>query len=537
MVKQINTFSKDCQDELKEQLPVIYKDQFKDYNLISVNYNALLTDLETYWNQEARFREGFTYTENSVSVPNFFCKLNGISLEAAKKKTKNKQEKTFEKNLKFLLESKLTKVIKNKPLFDLQDKKDSVYEDIFVKNKMTFDELQLESLLSEYSIKALTNLSIRKRGLYKKKLIELFKELEDKNDEFKARLLTYLLLPTEELCILINNFDYAFDVPKLVVINTELDEVEAYSYYFLNYLGFDIVFLNPSGKVTVDKYFDINEVNYGYFKNINILKEKFSLKKSLGKLWEDITAPHIRYFFLLFILSIILTIFSIIFYKNGFMIFIQFVGSLIYLMSFIFFINIKPDYLEEIDSIIVEGFKDDIEEKFYIKTNYFLPSKYIKFFLISISVILISGCILGLSGCVAEVSKTDSHIEYTTTSKGHLNIDNEVLTDEKSGLKVLTDKEFSFNKFENKLIGYIGIPQQQVKAAINGKLFVNNKKIGQLPTFYSEEYISELSISYTDLDLSREQEEKGEFEITIQFYKETDEKVVLFTNSYPVKII
>ena len=72
------TFTKECQTEFSDKTGFIYPWQFKNHNLVSLNYDSLLVDLETYWTQLAQYREGFTYTETEVNIPNFFVKINGV---------------------------------------------------------------------------------------------------------------------------------------------------------------------------------------------------------------------------------------------------------------------------------------------------------------------------------------------------------------------------------------------------------------------------------------------------------------------------
>lgn len=84
MIKK--TFSKECQEELQEKIKVIYPWSLKNHNIISLNYDGLIQDLTIYWNEEAQHREGFTYSDTEVTIPNFFTVLNGVYQDSYKQK-------------------------------------------------------------------------------------------------------------------------------------------------------------------------------------------------------------------------------------------------------------------------------------------------------------------------------------------------------------------------------------------------------------------------------------------------------------------
>ena len=130
MVNKINTFAKECESELQKELPVIYKNQFLNHKPISVNYNGLLTDLTTYWNQETRFREGFNYDEETITIPNFFTKLDGVSKEVKEAKTQQKKNKLYKESILPFINSKMTRVVNNCNNFKFIDIKREILDEI-----------------------------------------------------------------------------------------------------------------------------------------------------------------------------------------------------------------------------------------------------------------------------------------------------------------------------------------------------------------------------------------------------------------------
>ena len=106
---KVETMAKEVHDEIGKDIQGIHPWQYQNLNLVSINYEAILEDILTYWNQDARFREGFKVEGNNIYIPNFFEKVNGIH--------KNKNEYIeFIQNLK---ETKNTLVVDT--YFDFDD--------------------------------------------------------------------------------------------------------------------------------------------------------------------------------------------------------------------------------------------------------------------------------------------------------------------------------------------------------------------------------------------------------------------------------
>ena len=89
----------------------------------------------------------------------------------------------------------------------------------------------------------------------------------DWTEEDMLRFVSCCMNIPESIIITLNNFDYNFDVPKVLYMLDTVSESTAMYLYILNELGFDILILEPSGKNTIEKHCDINELSLGYFVN------------------------------------------------------------------------------------------------------------------------------------------------------------------------------------------------------------------------------------------------------------------------------
>lgn len=272
----INTTAGEVHKEL-EKLG-IYPWQYQDYKLISVNYNVVLSDIETYWNTEARFREGFKVDEEKkeIYVPNFFTKVNGI----------HHKMDDYKKFVLMLKDAKNTVVMDKEPFlvngyyeFNVSPKNIngkricSTMEDAKKRDKdEDFCELSIKNLLKgKFFIYKTEHCHFDELTSAKQKtvLALIQKVIEEKkfewNEEEMVRFIVCCLNLPESVVITLNNFDYSFDVPKILYIASKMSEETAMSLWILNELGFDILLLEPSGKNTIERYFDINELSLGYF--------------------------------------------------------------------------------------------------------------------------------------------------------------------------------------------------------------------------------------------------------------------------------
>ena len=278
---QMRTMAKEVHDEIGKDIQGIHPWQYQKLNLVSLNYEAILEDILTYWNQDARFREGFKVDNDNIYIPNFFTKVNGIH------KNKNdyvkfvqylkdaKNTLFLDKNLSFynILDSmnvgmgKVENFLFEKKEYEFYVKKyqkkneesDTFYYPISRQNILKYKFLGY-TIESKYS--TFQNLTSYKQ----EQLIRIMNKIsEEKKDEwsktqFESFYSICFSLP-ENIISLINNYDYSFEIPKIIFIGDNINWETMIVLSILNEFSFDILLLQPSGKSNIEKYMDINELS------------------------------------------------------------------------------------------------------------------------------------------------------------------------------------------------------------------------------------------------------------------------------------
>ena len=346
----INTTAKKVHEEFKKEMPDIYPQRYQGFKVNSVNYNVVVSDIETYWNTEARFREGFESDEENkiVTIPNFFTKVNGIY----------KDKKKYIEFVKMLRESSNTITLEDNYFnYDILELKDDFYEAMENSNSYNKNNFSIEyfdaskyGFVTEPTIQNVLSGSFycfriknsdRFRFEYltsdKKQLVldTLVRIIKDSNNPLRLKSLSdytefISLALTLENCFInmLNNFDYGLEVPKIVVSSPDLNKKTAMLLYLMNEMGIDIVILSPSGKSNVERYYDINNLSLGFFDTefnldseiiLDSDKEKIKeekkeqSKKRRKKFIELLFFPHCLWG----LLSLILVILGMVFHWNG----------------------------------------------------------------------------------------------------------------------------------------------------------------------------------------------------------------------------
>lgn len=295
------TLAKEIQEHLQKEIPELYPQRFKDYNVVSVNYDVILEDIKTYWEQDARFREGFRYDDETktIYIPNFFTKINGI----------HKNKKEYVEFVRFLRNSKNTYILnkneKTKNVIRLNTKLEKELENKNIKEYSINDilfaydkyencfEPTIKNILQGYflcfelcnpSDISFDYLTTDKKNLLLSILIKRLKEnIFEFSTIFEYKEYINLFFSLNECYInLINNFDYSLEIPKIVVTKETISKSESQILDLLNEIGFDILILSPYGKSNIEKYIDINELSLGYFDTkFDFEKESLSLSEQI----------------------------------------------------------------------------------------------------------------------------------------------------------------------------------------------------------------------------------------------------------------
>ena len=290
----IQTVAKKAKDEFSE---TIYKNsnvfkpwQFKQGYTNPIYIDAVVEDIKTYWNQDARFREGFAVKQENykdvIYVPNFFTKINGSMFDKIK----------YKELVNYVKDTQLTIFKTTGILLQSNFSKEDMFSLMFV---MDYDKVNFEKI-KQHKLYNLNRINID----VQKFIIDKYNELAGKlkNQVQQIDLLYFLASIINnndfEFIKLIENFDFPFRVPKLVIYLKDRETFDLNNSLFIHYLnliGLDIIIFSPTGSESIEEnlfgnYLNIitlDEMNFDLsYENLNkytkIEEKKGFLKKIFG---------------------------------------------------------------------------------------------------------------------------------------------------------------------------------------------------------------------------------------------------------------
>lgn len=439
------TFTKETQKEFANKTGFIYPWQFKGFKTISLTYNGLLTDLETYWNQESRYREGFEYTDTTITIPNFFCKITGYKKGYEKYlKQFTKQPNTIVFNNVKDFENTLNTIQLSEVEFHLKDLEKNGFDSFASRINDLSDFILNDEEYRFCNISKMNKENFENALNYISNIVKLeFSEFSN-NQKFENRCISL----SDIYINMLNNFDYSKAVPKIIIKeqpNERLSSLDCLWLTFLNELCFDILIFSPSGINDIETFIDINSFSIG--NNNTTYKEK-DIRKSIKN--EIFKIPQLIINLIPWILIIISLILSICYFMNGKTYWIP-----------VIILNV----------ILASAFiwKDEFDLSYFCDTG-FCVGTFVGF----ISLILWFGIFL-----------FNALSTPTTVKEGYLKIENETVIEKEYHLSFedtfYTDEEGKY------IYGYVGNPGENKKSC---KVFLKlgNEQISAYNTLEPLEY-------------------------------------------------
>lgn len=258
----------------------IYKPwQFEQYQTEAVSLQTTMEELFILWKEPAKFRTGFEVKNKAVQIPNIFAKVSGVPSETSK----------------FWDEFNALKQVDNAVVYDKLPMMSTVpfhHQNIVLKN----GKFQAEDIkkMKEYAYHHL-------RSSVQDTLIGAINDLiADEDllvDKGSERNFPYIVLHTvlnmdPRLIALLQTFDYADQIPKLIIL--DLDQsmpslFDAVVVAILHKIGFDIVLLTPTGYQNIEQFIDNRFFDHHKRERFVFdltLEESRNKKSWFGKLFE-----------------------------------------------------------------------------------------------------------------------------------------------------------------------------------------------------------------------------------------------------------
>ena len=281
-IEVIETVTKQMEKSIHEELfsnTGMYKPwQFRKGYTKSVLLDTILEDIYIYWNEPCKLRSGFKVEGNTVRVPCFFKKINGIYND----------ELEYQKLVKYCTSSSNTLVFNNVYFSEEVKFTNDMYSLMFCQlSDGTFDIDEIKKL----SIYKFSKYSEEIQNFLLKKFNETItnKELYNKNLN-KEDILKFLVLVlglNDSIIRLIDNFDFTGFVPKIVIYleneNTLPESMQMILGYF-HTIGIDVVIFNPSGLFNINNVINesiVNEFRLDIMKYDSKYKELINMKQGI----------------------------------------------------------------------------------------------------------------------------------------------------------------------------------------------------------------------------------------------------------------
>lgn len=236
-------------DTLMYQDTGIYRNQqYGKANIISLQ--TMYEEIKILWDQELKYRPGFSTVDGVVNIPVVFAKVSGV---------KDGLLDPYWVSIKELITDD-TIVVKSVPYIEstAPNPMRAFSADFFKNGKLQRNKIKnhskypygiLREDIQEFMLDKLQNLIDQK----------LIKGIGENGTEYTV--IAQILNLPKEIVRMIQKFDFTKKNPKLIYVNTSetiISLEDSILVAFLNLIGFDIVFFVPTGYQSIEKYFNKN---------------------------------------------------------------------------------------------------------------------------------------------------------------------------------------------------------------------------------------------------------------------------------------
>lgn len=239
----------DVHDAFFDQTGMFKPWQYREGRTHSLILDTILEDVYVYWDQEARMRQSFKVVNQTVHVPVFFYKVDGMYEDKAK----------YRKLLDTCIKTPQT-LFYNTPNFSSTVIiLDEMYQVMFCQlSDGTFASEEVKKLpfyrFGKYN-DAVQNFILETFNEFIRNETLLATPL---SNEQRMQMLYLVLTMDEAIVRAIDNFDFPKQIPKIVIyLEKELiipDELVRLLGY-LHLIGFDVMIFNPAGLFNANKIF------------------------------------------------------------------------------------------------------------------------------------------------------------------------------------------------------------------------------------------------------------------------------------------
>lgn len=282
VIETFETATKQLQRDIEENLFTdtgIYKPwQFRKGYTKSVLLDTIVEDIYIYWNEPAKLRSGFKVEKNNVRVPAFFYKIDG----------EYHDEFQYQKLVKHCASAQNARLFNTGNISRDVNITEDMYQLMFCQlSDGTFDIEELKKMpmykFSKYN-EDVQNFLLKKinETIISK---EIFKNTFNKEEILK--LVVLIMNLNEDIVRMIDNFDFASNIPKIIIYLNNEEAISTNMQLILGYLhiiGIDIVIFDPSGLFNINNVIKEKSINSVRLEKMNYnsdFNRLMNLKKSV----------------------------------------------------------------------------------------------------------------------------------------------------------------------------------------------------------------------------------------------------------------
>ncbi|MCY8960279.1 YceG family protein [Bacillus atrophaeus] len=277
--------TKEIEHVLNHEESMLYKPwQFRDHTPVSVTLKTTYDELFLIAKERAFIRPNFKADKQSIDIPNVFAKIMGVS----------KDNKEYWNRLHTMAEYQETEMVRSFPFTEeIKSNYQFHYSHALNQEGIIDPDKLMESNVWQYK-----QLPSGIQSAIAKTISRMCRHprLKALNKEQEKDVQIYLFKQTTnlpaKLLKLIQTFDYAQTVPKLLLYHTEfngeLTRSDAAALLFLNEIGIDIAIYNPPGHQDIEHYIEEDQYDIHWLEDM-VFQQDYKEPSIVRRLFRTIT--------------------------------------------------------------------------------------------------------------------------------------------------------------------------------------------------------------------------------------------------------
>ena len=263
---------------------LLYKPwQFRDYLTQPITLKTTYDEVVLLTREKAFIRPNFEVSHGLVSIPNLFCKIHGLSINRKEYWSRLHELVTHDSSVSFSTFPFSIEVKGNQQFHYKEALKgerldpDKMIQASWWRFKALPEGLQvgLAHAISEYVVKA----NLKRRD-------------HETLNELRLFLFSAALELPEPIIKLLQQFDYAQTVPKVVIFNNgksgEMTRNDAALLTLLNEMGLDIVIYNPTGQNDIEFYVETSLFDHHWLEEVSFDEVFSSHQQSTDSIFKKL---------------------------------------------------------------------------------------------------------------------------------------------------------------------------------------------------------------------------------------------------------